>query len=60
VLELPLDGQTLLQIVATLSVLILYGWILLVLFRRLLQTYRYLQGDAGPLQKRPWHQDNLA
>ena len=59
-LELPLDGQTLLQIVATLSVLILYGWILLVLFRRLLQTYRYLQADADPFQKRAWHQDNLA
>ena len=62
VLEMALDGQTLLQIVATLATLLLYGWLLLTLVRRLLHTYRYRQSDsersASPC--RPWHQDNVA
>ena len=58
-LELPLDGQTLLQIAATLATLLLYGWLLLTLFRRLLHTYRYWQNDDEKKQKL-WLQDNVA
>jgi len=62
VLETPLDGQTLLQIGATLATLLLYGWLLLWLSRRLLHTYRDWQGDDEQLGsgRRPWHQDNVA
>jgi MscS family membrane protein len=59
VLEMALDGQTLLQIVATLAVLLLYGWLLLTLFRRLLHTYRYWETTTEQT-RRPWHQDNVA
>jgi MscS family membrane protein len=62
VLEMALDGQTLLQIVATLATLLLYGWVLLLLSRRLLHTYRYWQAqtEADSTARRPWHQDNVA
>lgn len=61
-LEMPLDGQTLLQIAATLATLLIYGWLLLVLFRRLLHTYRYWQNESErtAAKRRPWHQDNVA
>jgi len=38
VLEIVIDGQTLLQIAATLATLLLYGWLLKVLLGRLLHT----------------------
>ncbi|MFM7547690.1 MAG: mechanosensitive ion channel family protein, partial [Cyanobacteriota bacterium] len=62
VLETALDGQTLLQIGATLATLLLYGTVLMLLTRRLLHTYRYWQKEteAGSTDRRPWHQDNVA
>ena len=62
VLEVPLDGQSLLQIAATALTLLVYGWVLLALFRRLLHTYRYWQSDAerSTGNRRPWHRDNVA
>ncbi|MFN9695459.1 MAG: mechanosensitive ion channel family protein [Synechococcaceae cyanobacterium] len=62
VLELSLDGQTVLQIGATLATLLLYGWVLVLLTRRLLHAYRYWQKDAEAesAARRPWHQDNVA
>ena len=59
-LEMPLDGQTLLQIALTLAVLALYAWLLLLLFRKLLHTYRYWQSDAERTAgiHHPWHKDN--
>jgi len=61
-LETALDGQTLLQIVATLATLLLYGVVLLLLLRRLLHTYRYWQGDAerAVSSLRPWYQTNVS
>ena len=61
-LEMALDGQTLLQIVATLATLLLYGVVLLLLLRRLLHTYRYWQGDAerAVSSLRPWYQTNVS
>ena len=63
VLELPLAGQTLFQLLLAGGALLLYSWLLLLLFRRLLRTYRYYQqpndgGDQAPT--RNWQQDNLA
>ncbi|MFM7653051.1 MAG: mechanosensitive ion channel family protein [Vulcanococcus sp.] len=59
VLEIPLAGQTLLQLLLAGLTLLLYGWALLLLFRRLLGTYRYYQPrDIAPI--RSWHQDNVA
>jgi MscS family membrane protein len=62
VLETALEGQTLLQIGATLATLLLYGTVLTLLTRRLLHTYRYWQKEteAGSTDRRPWHQDNVA
>ena len=62
VLEMSLDGQTLLQVVATLATLLLYGWVLVFLTRRLLHTYRYwrMETEAESTARRPWHQDNVA
>jgi MscS family membrane protein len=58
-LEIPLAGQTLLQLLLAGAALLLYGWVLLLLFRRLLRTYRYIQPQ--PLSgSRSWHQDNVA
>ena len=58
-LEIPLAGQTLFQLVLAGGALLLYGTALLLLFRRLLRTYRYYQArDGAPL--RSWHQDNVA
>lgn len=58
-LEIPLAGQTLLQLLLATGALLLYGWGLLLLFRRLLRTYRYSQPQAlSP--SRSWQQDNLA
>jgi MscS family membrane protein len=61
-LEAALDGQTLLQIVATLATLLLYGLVLLLLLRRLLHTYRYWQGEAerAASSLRPWTQIHVS
>ena len=61
-LEIPLYGQSLLQIVATLATLLLYGWVLLLLFRQLLHTYRYWQSESerSATIQRSWQQDNVA
>ena len=62
-LEIPLAGQTLFQLVLAGAALLLYSWVLLLLFRRLLRTYRYYQQN-GEQNERPaarsWHQDNVA
>lgn len=58
-LEVALDGQTLLQIVASLVTLLIYGALLLLLLQLLLRSYRYWQPQST-LPVRPWHQDNLA
>ena len=59
VLELALDGQTLLQIGASLITLLIYGVLLLVLLRLLLRSYRSWQAQpTAPVL--PWNQDNLA
>lgn len=61
VLEIDIEGQTLLQIAITLGTLLVYGWILKELLGRLLHTYRYWQGDQPRRDGgRAWHQDNLA
>lgn len=62
ILEIPLDGQSLLQIIATLATLLLYGWILLLLVRKLLHTYRYWQNESERTAAlgRNWYQDNVA
>jgi MscS family membrane protein len=59
VLETAIDGQTLLQVSAVLVILLLYSWMVLTIFRRLLYTYRYWQNNEKS-SPRPWHQDNLA
>ena len=59
VLEMALNGQTLLQITASLITLLLYSWLLRTLFRLLLHTYRYWQNDEETVGKH-WHQDNVA
>jgi MscS family membrane protein len=61
-LEIALDGQTLLQIVATLAMLLLYGLVLILLLQRLLHTYRYWQGgvDAAASSSQPWHLVNTS
>ncbi len=61
-LETPLDGQSLLQIVAALTTFILYGLVLVVLLRRLLHTYRYLGRaveDDGK-DRHSWRDDNAS
>lgn len=58
-LEVSLFGQTLLQIAISAVTLVLYVWVLLVLFRRLLHTYRYWQSREEREQP-SWQQDNVA
>ena len=63
VLEIPLAGQTLFQLVLAGAALLLYSWVLLLLFRRLLRTYRYYQQNDEQNERpaaRSWHQDNVA
>ena len=55
----PIAGQTLFQLVSAGLLVLLYSWLVLLLFRRLLHTYRYLQPRRSEGQ-RAWHQDNLA
>ncbi|MFM7312179.1 MAG: mechanosensitive ion channel family protein, partial [Cyanobium sp.] len=64
-LELSVDGQTLLQIAAALAVLLLYAALIRWMVLQLLHTYRYWNGEAGSAAeggepRRPWHQDNVA
>ena len=61
-LQLHLGDQTILQIVATLVTLGLYGLVLSLLLSRLLQTYRYWQAgaDSAASSTLPWHQANAA
>lgn len=61
-LEIPIDGQSLLQIFATLVTLLLYVLVLVLLLQRLLHTYSYWQGDDEPdgPDRRLWHRDNVA
>ena len=58
-LEVDVHGQTLLQIVAMLATLVLYGWLVQQLAMRVLHTYRYWQADS-PSKLSGWQQDNLA
>ena len=54
---------TLFKISATAITLLLYAWIVLILFRKLLHTYRYYQEreqDPESTRRRSWHQDNVA
>lgn len=61
VLETAFNGQTVLQIAAAATTLLLYGWVLNLLLGRLLHSYRYWQSDPSRVEgHRPWHQDNLA
>lgn len=58
-LEITIHGQTLFQIGAALATALLYGWLLLLIARRLLHSYRYWR--SGPAAAvRFWHLDNLA
>jgi MscS family membrane protein len=58
-LELSLVDQTLFQVLAAGATLLLYGWAVLALFRRLLHTYRYYRGREE-VSPDSWHQDNAA
>ncbi|MEY3751413.1 MAG: hypothetical protein RLZZ186_1832 [Cyanobacteriota bacterium] len=60
--EISLQGQTTLQIFATLVTLLLYFVVLSWLSRRLLQTYRYWQSeiDEAASSARPWYQANVS
>jgi MscS family membrane protein len=60
--EISLQGQTMLQIFATLVTLLLYFVVLSWLSRRLLQTYRYWQSeiDEAASSARPWYQANVS
>ena len=64
VLELSVAEQTLFQLLAAGAALLVYGWAVLALFRRLLHTYRYYSGqgerDQGELTAESWQQDNAA
>ena len=59
-LEMELHGQTLLQIAAALTVLMLYGWLVRQIARRLLHSYRHWRIGAEPTRRRVWLLDNLA
>ena len=60
--EISFQGQTLLQIIATLVTLLLYFVVLSRLSRRLLQTYRYWQDeiDETTSSARSWYQANVS
>jgi len=58
-LEIPLLGQTLFQLLLAGVALLVYGALLLLLFRRLLSTYRYAPQPQSSVS-RSWQQDNLA
>jgi MscS family membrane protein len=61
ILETAIDGQTLLQICAALVILLLYGWMVLTIVRRLFYTYRYWKNNENEKTSlRAWHQDNMA
>jgi len=61
VLEMAVNGQTVLQISLAATTLLLYGWVASLLLGRLLHSYRYWQSDPSRGEgRRPWHQDNLA
>ena len=59
VLELSLADQTLFQFLAAAAMLLVYGWVVLALFRRLLHTYRYYRSRELPGLP-TWQQDNVA
>ena len=61
-LEIAIDGQTILQIAATLATLLLYCVVLAWLLRCLLQTYRYWQdgSEDGDSPSRPWYLANVS
>jgi MscS family membrane protein len=59
VLEMAIDGQTLLQVCAVLATLLVYGWMVLIISRRLFYTYSYWLNDEKT-SLRAWHQDNMA
>ena len=60
VLELEHQGQTVLQIATALAVLLLYGWLLRQIGRRLLHTYRHRRIGSGSSPRGAWLLDNLA
>ncbi|MEB3321036.1 MAG: mechanosensitive ion channel domain-containing protein [Cyanobium sp.] len=60
VLEMELQGQTLLQIAAAFTVLLLYGWLVRQIARRLLHTYRHWRFGAQSNRRRLWLLDDLA
>ncbi|MEY3963546.1 MAG: hypothetical protein RLZZ106_801, partial [Cyanobacteriota bacterium] len=61
-LETEFGGQTLLQILATLTTLLIYGLVLVLLLRRLFHTYRYWQrGDERAASSlRSWQQSQMS
>jgi MscS family membrane protein len=60
VLEMEHQGQTVLQIATALAVLLLYGWLLRQIGRRLLHTYRHRRIGSGSSPRGAWLLDNLA
>lgn len=60
--ELSFEGQTIFQAVATLVTLLLYGFVLSLLLRRLLHTYRYWQAgvERAASSVQPWPQANVS
>ena len=60
--ELSFEGQTIFQTVATLVTLLLYGFVLSLLLRRLLHTYRYWQAgvERAASSVQPWPQANVS
>jgi MscS family membrane protein len=61
-LEMALDGQTLLQIISALVVLVIYGVFLVFLLKRLLHTYHYWQGEGERrgTGRSSWFQDHIS
>jgi MscS family membrane protein len=56
-----IGDQTLFKISGTAMALLLYSWLVLILFRKLLHTYRYYrEQDHNAIRPHSWHQDNVA